>query len=133
MREVILTERAPRPIGPYSQAIKVGPFIFGSGQIPIDPNTGAMVKGDIRVQTRRVMENIRAILESVGYSMDDIVFVTVFLRNLGDFNAFNEEYSKYFRSAPPARTTVEVSNLPKGALLEVNFIAYRQHSTYQGR
>ena len=124
-KEVIYTEKAPKPVGPYSQAIKVGSFIFGSGQIPIDPTTGNIVKGDITTQTRRVIENIKAVLEAVGYTLSDVVSVNVFLRNLSDYDEFNQIYSKYFKEKPPARTTVEVSNLPKGVLIEMNFIAYK--------
>jgi len=125
MKEVILTEKAPKPIGPYSQAIKVGPLLFGSGQIPIDPETGEIVKGDIKEQTRRVMENIKAVLEAAGYTLEDVVKVTVFLKDLKLFNEFNQEYAKHFPEKPPARTTVEVAQLPKGVLLEVDFIAYK--------
>jgi len=124
-KEVIYTEKAPKPVGPYSQAIKVGSFIFGSGQIPIDPTTGNIVKGDITTQTRRVIENIKAVLEAVGYTLSDVVSVNVFLRNLSDYDEFNQIYSKYFKEKPPARTTVEVSNLPKGVLIEMSFIAYK--------
>ncbi len=123
MREVIFTERAPKPIGPYSQAIRVGNMLFGSGQIAIDPSTGKLVEGDIRAQTRRVLLNIKEILEAAGFDLKDVVWVLVFLKDLKDFVAFNEEYSKFFKEKPPARTTVEVSNLPAGALIEVSFIA----------
>jgi len=125
VKEVILTEKAPKPIGPYSQAVKVGPFLFGSGQIPIDPTTGQVVSGGIREQTERVMENIKAVVEVAGYSMDDVVKVTVFIKNLKYFSEFNEVYAKYFKE-PPARTTVQVAELPKGVLLEVDFIAYKE-------
>jgi len=125
-KEVVFSPKAPKPIGPYSQAIKVGPFLFGSGQIPIDPTTGEVVKGDIKEQTRRVMENIKAVLEAAGYSLEDVVSVLVFLSNLEDFKDFNEVYGIYFREKPPARTTVQVARLPKDVLLEVSFIAYRE-------
>jgi len=124
-KEIIFTEKAPRPIGPYSQAVVVGDFIFGSGQIPIDPATGWIVEGDIEVQTRRVLENIKAVLEAAGSSLEKVVFVTVFLSDLTDYPKFNEVYAEYFGESPPARTTVEVSNLPKGVKLEVNFIALK--------
>ncbi|RLE59666.1 MAG: deaminase [Thermoprotei archaeon] len=123
-KEIIYTGKAPKPIGPYSQAVKVGGFLFGSGQIAIDPATGELVRGDIKAQTRRVMENIKAILESSGYTLKDVVKVTVFLKNIEDFKDFNEVYGEYFREGPPARTTVEVSRLPKDVLIEVDFIAY---------
>lgn len=125
-KEAIFTEKAPKPIGPYSQAIKVGPFLFGSGQIPIDPKIGEIVKGGIEEQTRRVLENIKAILEAAGYSLNDVVKVTVFLKDLKYFNEFNKVYGEYFKDKPPARTTVQVAELPKGVLLEVEFIAYKE-------
>jgi len=123
-KEIIYTGKAPKPIGPYSQAVKAGGFLFGSGQIAIDPATGELVRGDIKAQTRRVMENIKAILESSGYTLKDVVKVTVFLKNIEDFKDFNEVYGEYFKEEPPARTTVEVSRLPKDVLIEVDFIAY---------
>ncbi|OYT62863.1 MAG: deaminase [Thermofilum sp. ex4484_15] len=125
VKEVISSNKAPKPIGPYSQAIKVGRFLFGSGQVPIDPLTGRIVEGDMRVQTRRVLENVKVILEASGYSLRDVVKVTVYLKDLSLFEEFNDEYSKYFSEEPPARTTVEVSNLPKGALIELDFIAFK--------
>ncbi|RLF13391.1 MAG: deaminase [Thermoprotei archaeon] len=125
-KEVIETNLAPRPIGPYSQAIKVGNMLFGSGQIAIDPKTGELVKGGIREQTRQVMENIKAILNAAGFEMNDVVFVLVFLKDLSLFREFNEEYGKYFKDKPPARTTVQVAELPKGALLEISFIACKE-------
>ena len=123
--DIIYTDKAPKPIGPYSQAIKAGNFLFGSGQIPIDPKTGEIVKGDIKQQTNQVMENIKAVLEAAGMGLENIVSVFVFLRDLSLFADFNEEYSKFFAKNPPARTVVEVTNLPKGALLEISFIAYK--------
>lgn len=124
-KEIVFTEKAPRPIGPYSQAVVAGGFIFGSGQIPIDPATGEIVEGDIEVQTRRVLENIKAVLKAAGSSLEKVVFVTVFLSDLSDYPRFNEVYAEYFGESPPARTTVEVSRLPKGVKLEVNFIALK--------
>lgn len=124
-KEIILTDKAPKPIGPYSQAIKAGPFLFGSGQIPIDPVTGQVVNGGIKEQTERVMESIKAVIEAAGYSMDNVVKVTVFIKDLKYFSEFNEVYAKYFKE-PPARTTVQVAELPKGVLLEVDFIAYKE-------
>ena len=122
-KRIISTEKAPRPIGPYSQAVVAGGFLFGSGQIPVDPETGRVVEGGIREQARRVMENIKAILEAAGCTLEDVVSVTVFLSDLNDFKEFNRVYAEYFGKQPPARTTVEVSRLPKGVGLEVNFIA----------
>lgn len=123
MKKVIQTEKAPKPIGPYSQAIQAGGFLFLSGQIPIDPATGERITGDIRRQTRQVLENIKGILESQGLGMENVVKVTVFLKDIGNFNQMNELYATYFSSSPPARTTVEVSRLPKDADLEIEAIA----------
>ncbi|MGC8987725.1 RidA family protein [Infirmifilum sp.] len=122
-KEVIFTDKAPKPIGPYSQAVKAGGFIFVAGQIPIDPKTGELVTGGIREQTKRVFENIKAILEAVGASLEDVVYVTVYLKDLGMFKEFNEVYSYYFQKDPPSRVTVQVADLPRGALIEVSVIA----------
>jgi len=124
MKEVIQTEKAPKPIGPYSQAIRAGNFIFLSGQIPIDPKTGELVKGDIRQQTQQVLENIRGVLESQGLGMQDVVKVNIFLKDMGNFNQMNEVYATYFSATPPARSTVEVAKLPKNAEIEIEAIAY---------
>ncbi|MCG2880085.1 MAG: RidA family protein [Vulcanisaeta sp.] len=124
-RIAVFTDKAPKPIGPYSQAIKVNNMLFVSGQIPIDPATGKLVEGGIREQTRRVLENIKAILERAGFSLSDIAWVFVALRDLSKFPEFNEVYSEYFRESPPARITVEVSNLPGGALIEISVIAVK--------
>ena len=120
---IILTKNAPDAIGPYSQAI-VTPqgFVFTSGQIPIDPSTGNIVAGDIKVQTARVMENIKAILAASGSGMDRVVKTTVFLADMGEFAAMNEVYGSYFRSNPPARSTVQVSRLPKDVRIEIEAI-----------
>ena len=122
-KRVIRTEKAPHPIGPYSQAIQAGNLVFVSGQTPIDPATGDLVGGDIRQQARRVLDNIRLILESEGVSLDQVVKTTIFLRDLRNFAAVNEEYAAYFRTAPPARSTIEVSNLPKNADVEIEAVA----------
>jgi len=127
VREIIFTEKAPKPVGPYSQAIKAGNFLFISGQIPIDPETGKLVNGGIKEQTRRVLDNIKAIVEAAGYTMQDIVQVFVFLKDLKDFSGFNEEYANYFKSNPPSRVTVG-AEIPKGALLEVSAIAFKSES-----
>ncbi len=121
----IFTEKAPRPIGPYSQAIKAGKFLFIAGQIPVDPATNEVVEGDIKVQTKRVLENIKAILMEAGYTLSDVVSIFVFLRDLNDFKEFNKVYTKYFVEKPPARTTVQVADLPKGVKLEISAIAYK--------
>jgi 2-iminobutanoate/2-iminopropanoate deaminase len=123
VKEVIHTDAAPRAIGPYSQAVRAGGFVFVSGQIPLDPETGELVTGDVRVQTRRVLLNIAAILEAAGTSLERVVRTTVYLRDLNDFNAVNEEYMNFFRDARPARTTVQVARLPRDAAVEMDVIA----------
>jgi 2-iminobutanoate/2-iminopropanoate deaminase len=122
-KKVVFTEKAPKPIGPYSQAIIAGNLIFTAGQIPIDPATNQVVQGDIKEQTRRVLENLRAILESVGATFDDVVKVTIYMKDLNEFSAMNEVYSEYFKNSPPARTTVEVSRLPRDVKIEIDLIA----------
>ncbi len=122
-RQVIFTEKAPKPIGPYSQGIRAGNLIFLSGQIPIHPGTGERVGGDVRQQTRQVLENLKAVLHSQGLEMQDVVKVTIFLKDMGHFSAMNEVYASYFPSSPPARSTVEVSRLPKDVDLEIEAIA----------
>lgn len=124
MKKVIQTEKAPKPIGPYSQAIRAGNFIFLSGQIPIDPKTGELAKGDIRQQTQRVLENMKGVLESQGLGMEDVVKVSIFLKDMETFSQMNEVYATYFSSSPPARSTVEVSRLPKDSNLEIEAIAW---------
>jgi 2-iminobutanoate/2-iminopropanoate deaminase len=122
-KEVISTTNAPKAIGPYEQAIKVGEFVYASGQIPLDPQTGNVVEGDIKTQTRRAMENLKAVLEAAGSSLDRVVKTTVFLKNIGDFAAMNEVYAEYLGAAKPARSTVAVADLPRGALVEIDLIA----------
>jgi 2-iminobutanoate/2-iminopropanoate deaminase len=122
-KAVISTANAPKAIGPYEQAIKVGEFVYCSGQIPLDPTTGNVVDGDITVQTRRVMENLRAVVEAGGTSFERVVKTTVFLKNIGDFAAMNAVYAEYLGAAKPARSTVAVADLPRGALLEIELIA----------
>ncbi len=120
----VLTTGAPSPIGPYNQAIKAsGTFLFSAGQIPLDPKTGRLVEGDIKAQTRQVLENIRAILTEGGSSLDRVVKTTVFLKDMNDFAGMNEVYAEYFRSTPPARSTVEVARLPKDVRVEIETIA----------
>jgi 2-iminobutanoate/2-iminopropanoate deaminase len=122
-KKVIQTEKAPKAIGPYSQAIQVGNFLFLSGQIPLDPKTGELVKGNIRQQTQQVLENIKGVLESQKLGMEDVVKVTIFLKDIGNFNQVNEVYATYFPSSPPARSTVEVAKLPRDADIEIEAIA----------
>ncbi|MEM0365962.1 MAG: RidA family protein [Acidilobaceae archaeon] len=124
MVRIVYTPNAPKPIGPYSQGVIAGCFLYVSGQIPIDPATGAMVEGDFKVKVRRVLDNIKAIIEASGASLRDIVKVTVYLRDIRLFQEFNEVYSQYFSVDPPARVVIEASNLPRGADLEVEAIAY---------
>lgn len=119
MKDIISTPHAPAAIGPYSQAVKAGHFLFVSGQLPIDPKTGKLVDGDIGKQTEQVMNNLRAICESAGASLADVVKTTLYLRDLGQFKTVNEAYGRYFTENPPARATVEVSSLPLDAALEI--------------
>jgi 2-iminobutanoate/2-iminopropanoate deaminase len=123
MKKIISTRDAPAALGPYSQAVRVGSTIYCAGQIPLDPKTGEIVSGGIDVQTRRVLDNIMAILRSEGLGFDDIVKTTIFLTELADFQAMNEVYASYFKQAPPARSTVQVAALPKGARIEIEVIA----------
>jgi 2-iminobutanoate/2-iminopropanoate deaminase len=123
MREIVLSDRGPKPIGPYSQAIKVNGLLFVSGQVSIDPKTNEFVPGDIRQQTERTLENLKAIVEAAGSKLSHVVKTTVFLKNMGDFAAMNEVYARYFAAAPPARSTVAVAGLPKDALVEMEVIA----------
>ena len=123
MKKIISTTDAPAAVGPYSQAIRCGQFVFCSGQIPLDPKTAQMVQGDIKAQTQRVMDNITAVLRAEGLTFENIVKTTIFLTNLADFQTVNELYGSYFKSDPPARSTVQVAALPKGASVEIEVIA----------
>src|SRR5437773_11406421 len=123
MKQIVSTNEAPAAIGPYSQAVRSGRFLFCSGQIPLDPKSGQIVSGDIAVQTRRVLDNVAAVLRAEGLTFDNVVKTTIFLTDLGDFQTVNEVYSSYFKQDPPARSTVQVSALPKGAKIEVEAIA----------
>jgi len=123
MREVISTFKAPKAIGPYSQAIKVNGLIFSSGQVAIDPATQEVIAGDVGAQTERVMKNLSAILAAAGSRLDHVLRCTVFLKNMNDFAAMNAVYGKYFNASPPARSTVEVARLPKDVLVEIDVIA----------
>jgi len=123
MRSVISSKDAPKAIGPYSQAIKANGFIFVSGQVAIDPATQQVITGDVSAQTDRVLRNLSAILETAGSGLGKVVRATVFLKNMSEFGAMNEVYGKYFNTAPPARSTVEVARLPKDVLVEIDVIA----------
>ena len=122
-KRVVQTDKAPKAIGPYSQAIQAGDFLFLSGQVPLDPKTGELVKGDIGQQTKQVLENIKGVLESQKLGMEDVVKVTIFLKNIANFNQVNEIYSTYFPASPPARSTVEVARLPRDVEIEIEAIA----------
>ena len=121
-KEVIFTEQAPKAIGPYSQAIKSGNLLFISGQVPVNPTTGELT-GDIKVQTRQVLENLKSILVAAGASTADVVKTTVFLKNLDDFNVMNEVYREYFPNDAPSRSKIKVSQIPRGSLVEIEAIA----------
>jgi 2-iminobutanoate/2-iminopropanoate deaminase len=123
MRDVVSTKDAPQAIGPYSQAIKAGGLVFVSGQIAIDPAAGQVIQGDVSAQTERVMKNLEAILRAAGSSLAQVVKSTVYLKSMSEFAAMNEVYGRFFKSAPPARATVEVSRLPKDVLVEIDVIA----------
>ncbi len=122
--EVVYSRRAPKPIGPYSQAVKVGDFLFISGQLPVDPSTGEIIKDNFEKAVKTVLENIKSIVEEAGGSLNNIVKVTVYLKDIGKFKKFNEVYTQYFKDRYPARVVVEVSKIPKDADLEVEAIAY---------
>jgi 2-iminobutanoate/2-iminopropanoate deaminase len=123
MKNVVATNRGPKPIGPYSQAIKANGFIYLSGQVALDPKSGEIVGSDIRQQTERVFENIIGILEAAGANLHHVIKTTVFLKDMNDFAAMNEVYARYFTTAAPARSTVQVSRLPKDTLVEIEVIA----------
>lgn len=124
--KVIRTVDAPQAIGPYSQAVEAGGFVFISGQIPLDPKTGHVVQADIKTQTKLVMENAKAILLAAGCGMSQVVKATIYLKSMADFATVNEVYGGYFQANPPARATVEVSRLPKDVALEMDFIAWKE-------
>ena len=124
-RKIIESDKAPKAIGAYAPAVDLGDFIFLSGQIPLDPETMELVTGDIRVQTARVLENMKAVLEAAGLTPENVVRTTVFLTDLNDFAVLNEVYGEFFGAAPPARSTIQVSALPKGASVEIDAIARR--------
>ncbi len=124
-RKIISTNNAPKAIGPYSQAVVAGDFIFCSGQIPASPETGKLVTGSITMQTRQALKNISEVLKAAGSSMDRVVKVTVFLRDMNDFGEMNEEYAKWFPKDPPARAAVQVARLPKDVGIEIEAIAIK--------
>ncbi|MGH9575424.1 MAG: RidA family protein [Candidatus Acidiferrales bacterium] len=123
MKEIIATDKGPKAIGAYSQAVRANGFVFVSGQIPLDPATGELLVGDIGQQTTRVLENLRAILEAAGSSLDRAVKVSVFLRDMSEFGGMNAVYAKYFPNDPPARATVQVGRLPRDVGVEIDVIA----------
>lgn len=125
MKKIIATNDAPNAVGPYSQAVDVGSFVFCSGQIAIDPKTNEVFTGDIKTQTHMVMKNITAVLTAAGLSLDNVIKTTIFLTSMSDFAAVNEVYSGYFKGSFPARSTVAVAGLPKGVTVEIEVIAQR--------
>jgi 2-iminobutanoate/2-iminopropanoate deaminase len=123
MKDIVLTDRGPNPIGPYSQAVKANGFLYASGQVALDPKTNEFVNGDIRQQTERVLQNVKGVVEAAGVNLHHVVKTTVFLKEMNDFAAMNEVYGRYFSVAPPARSTVQAARLPKDALVEIEVIA----------
>ncbi len=123
-KKIILTKDAPEPIGPYSQAVKYGDMLFCSGQIAIDPKTGQVVTGDVKTQAVQVMKNIEAVLKAADAKFENIIKTTIFLTNMNDFASVNEIYGQYFKTNPPARSTVAVSGLPKGVQVEIEVLAH---------
>jgi 2-iminobutanoate/2-iminopropanoate deaminase len=132
MKKIISTNEAPAAVGPYSQAVRVGSMIFCAGQIPLDPKSGQIVSQEISEQTRRVLDNITAVLKAEGLTFDNIVKTTIFLTDLGDFQRVNEIYASYFKQQPPARSTIQVSALPKGARVEIEAIAMADQNGSSG-
>jgi 2-iminobutanoate/2-iminopropanoate deaminase len=122
VKEIISTDKAPKAIGPYSQAIRAGGFLFTAGQIALDPATGQIVEGDVARQTARVMDNLKAIVEAAGSSLDRAVKATVYLKDMNDFAAMNEVYARYFAANPPARSTVEAARLPRDVRVEIDLV-----------
>lgn len=122
MKDVISTDKGPKAIGPYSQAVRANGFIFVSGQVAFDPATGQLVEGDVGKQTARVLDNLKAIVEAAGSSLEKAISATVFLKDMNDFVAMNEVYARYFSHQPPARSTVEVARLPRDVRVEIDLI-----------
>jgi len=125
MKKIISTDKAPKAIGPYSQAVAMGDFLFCSGQIPLDPKTNEVFTGEIKTQTEMVMKNIEAVLAANDMNFGNVVKTTIFITNMGDFATVNEVYAKAFTAAPPARSTVAVAALPKGVNVEIEVLAHR--------
>jgi 2-iminobutanoate/2-iminopropanoate deaminase len=132
MKKIISTSEAPAAVGPYSQAVRIGSTVYCAGQIPLDPKSGQIVSKDVSDQTRRVLDNIRAILKAEGLSFENIVKTTIFLTDLADLQTVNEIYASYFKQAPPARSTVQVAALPKGARIEIEAIAVAEGGSSSG-
>jgi len=124
-KQIIATESAPKAIGPYSQGIVFGDLIFTSGQLPMDPATGKLIENDIKAATARVIKNIQAILQEAGSSLDKVLKVTVYLKDMGDFAAMNETYAEFFGTNPPARTTFQVARLPMDVAVEIDVVAHK--------
>ena len=124
-KEMIVSDKAPAAVGPYSQAIRVGDLIYTAGQVPIDPATGKLVEGDIQAQTRQVIQNLKEVLEAAGSSLDNVVKTTVFLQDINDYAAVNEVYGSFFGNSAPARSAVQVAALPLGAHIEIEVVAIR--------
>jgi len=133
MKKIISTSEAPAAVGPYSQAVRAGSTVYCAGQIPLDPKSGQIVSQDISEQTRRVLDNVTAVLRAEGLTFDSIVKTTIFLTDLADFQTVNEIYGSYFKKEPPARSTVQVSALPKGARVEIEAIAMAGDDASGGR
>ena len=129
MKKIISTSEAPAAVGPYSQAIRAGSTVYCAGQIPLDPKSGQIVSGGIDAQTRRVLDNVGAVLRAEGLAFDDVVKTTIFLMDLADFQMVNEIYASYFKQQPPARSTVQVAGLPKGARIEIEVVAVTNGAT----
>ncbi|MFC1693947.1 RidA family protein [Candidatus Latescibacterota bacterium] len=127
-KKEIRTDQAPSPVGPYSQAVQSGGFIFCSGQVALEPDTGKLMDTDIESETKRVMENLKAVLEAAGSSLDHVVKTSIFLRDINDFGRVNSVYASYFKDIPPARSTIQAAALPKGAGVEIECIAQMQKS-----
>ncbi|MGD6851291.1 MAG: RidA family protein [Candidatus Bathyarchaeia archaeon] len=131
MKKAITTPNAPKPIGPYSQVVETGGFLYISGQLAIDPKDGKLAAKDITLQTRQVMENIKAILEAAEYTLEDVVSTTVYLKSMADFKDFNREYARYFQADFPARATIGGVELKAGALVEISAVAYKAQSLFR--